>query len=368
MKELFSDSTRKFSYHETPLSDWRRFFRFPTDTLQISKRSYGIRSCAAGMAEDSGPINWSMTRVENWLRSDLIPGITQHRSPFVAFAVGEPGSGKSSFFKYLVNVYRKEFNDNKIVVSRFEAGKFRRRVRDLILSVAYRQDVNGSFSRLTDGAFASRESMDLLLEEVQTGPTNSKGGLLDSRYDAFAGLDGALQPSWINHRALDRVPHSYRLRILELYAMECAYFIIFDGLDHFSVEDNVFDPGNFAILKLLVNSFALFGSRSLVDKVSLPIRVNSIFVLRRNTHTRIMEQVDSDQQLPPIRTLEIAPIKPEVVMSNAMTQLSGNESMSLLTWHCDISIYRWDSTVENTEFCAYLTETSELRSNTLEGC
>ena len=351
LQKLFDASTRKFSYDKTSSYEWSTYFRFPLDKIEKQsteksdrrKWSYEIISSnSPALPIETAPINLSPARVKSWLISDFLPATTARSStPFVAFAIGEPGSGKSTLFKYIVNTYRSDLSQRHVVVSRFEALKFRRRcetlrtdrdlevaltdylsmilLRDLLLTVAYRANTGGTLERLPTGDFASDANLDRLLEEVQTGPAQSRANSSDGRYDAFVNLAGALEKNWVNHRALERVPYAYRRAIVEFFAPRYEYCIIFDGLDHFTVEDSVFDYTNDTILHLLVNSFALYGSECLTMKVSFPILFHSIFVLRRSTHARLLDQANSEQQLPKIKTFEIAPIDPQVIICNAIS-------------------------------------------------
>ncbi|MEP0191950.1 MAG: hypothetical protein ABJP70_05945 [Erythrobacter sp.] len=115
--------TRKFSYGRTPITKWQRLYKFaesekPVETRDVDKPDPG----SAGL----GHVNGSSDDIDKWVKGILTQFIDLNDAvnPFLVL-LGEVGSGKTTFNKYVSTMYFEYFRDSNIIISRIEYSKLR---------------------------------------------------------------------------------------------------------------------------------------------------------------------------------------------------------------------------------------------------
>lgn len=129
LRQLFGaieDDLGRFYYGEHSNDDWMRRYVFPS---AMTTRSYAksLVNTASGLAEDAEDLiaNKSKTAVEQWIDADLLLELDQpsREGPRISVLLGDVGCGKSTFTKYVTNVFRQKFIERGIVPSRVECRK-----------------------------------------------------------------------------------------------------------------------------------------------------------------------------------------------------------------------------------------------------
>jgi hypothetical protein len=346
LQPLFSRGTDKFFYHTTSKREWIDHTLFASQRLHMVDGTAQLTNPSSGYAPNAA-INESPDQLEGWIEKELIPAIISDQGPFVGFVLGDPGSGKSTVLKYALNVHRTLFRDQCIVVTRFEALKFRKfarqygrpgtdlnsliRVymafilaRDLLLTTGYRQTPSGAFERADAGPFSRGDNIWNRLERVFSDEVSASGRESEFAIQReFENLSQALGPNGVVQSALLHVHTTYLRGILRSFSPDFKYLVIFDGLDFISVEDSYFNKENYALLSTLVKAIATLGAASLDQGALFPIDFSALFVLRQNTYVRFRHEFEREVRLGSVTRYHVAALDSRAAIYNAIVRGGG---------------------------------------------
>lgn len=324
-------ATQKYLYNKTQTDDWDEFIQFPNRRLVRSSGEYKI---VEGRSKKYGDhINDSKEGAVNWVETEFIPFISHVQGSAVMFATGEPGSGKSTLFKFLINKQRSYLIQHMTIVSRFESLKFRdfcssfkdeatilEHLKDYILQILFRDIIfnlgythlpgRPGIRRSQTGPFCPQLIGDLLFE---MGSTSS-----EVETDIMILIE-SLDPSSFDHKKLLGISQESRRAVVTHFARNYKLCVLFDGLDYASISDSMFDPDTFRVLSILINSTAFHGAASKdTATVHFPFDFHSLFVMRNSTFTHLFE--DKMRELKTIEYIkwDIAPVPTDVVLFNAI--------------------------------------------------
>ncbi|WP_035037083.1 GTPase domain-containing protein [Caulobacter sp. AP07] len=350
LKPLFDyilEGTGKLKYGITTDAQWRRHMRFATDRLPMAPDGTYDRIGTPPPNDDI--INWDADSASTWFLDRLLPRLRTGSYPRT-FVIGDPGAGKSTLIKYLLNIHHSKIRDKYIIFSRFEYLKFKESwlniddidgsldeyfsyimLRDAILFFSYDRD-GGDHPRLRSSSLFSDASMeDLMLSAVLA--LNRVGRdpvvLAEEARQWLEILRDSLGARKIDTAALALIPHEVRASLLsrlnyhrgrKLAGEDIAKFcLIMDGLDAISIEDFFFEGDQHIILRRILErkssltNFMISGRR--ISVASAPM-----FVMRGNTFQHYLD----DRQIKLAETMValVEPIDPEVAIHNAVLRAS----------------------------------------------
>jgi hypothetical protein len=343
LSEFLSLGIDKFYFDKrTDTHEWNTFILSASSAVRYSKE-LGF-SVFEKPGEDFGYINHTVAGASNWLLNDLAPKIKASNRDYVAIGIGEPGSGKSTLFKYLLNRHRIELLSQRIVFSRFEAMKFKELcrgvkdfetdtarlvtaifeylsfilLRDLLFHTAYSHSPDGTQRRLELSAWTPHGKLADLLDRL-IAPRLPRTKYTEGDYhQAFEALSESLAVDGLRDKFLLKINADIRMAIVDHYASLFDFVVMFDGLDLISFEDSLFDKENFHLLLVLVKTFARRGSATLSSDPKSSIRFSSVFLLRRNTYSNFFERAKAELTLTKIDQFEIGPVGARAAAINAV--------------------------------------------------
>jgi hypothetical protein len=167
--------TQKLEYGKTSKQDWTDYLRFAADTLHVQRgrggaRHYRIVEESEPRWTEGKPINLTRATAQDWFLNHLIPSLRENKSSR-HYITGDPGCGKSTLMKYLINSNYEHLRKEGVVFCRFEFMKFMTRrflnrgtiqrqldeylsfilLRDLVTNLFFTLDPAGGFKALWQG-------------------------------------------------------------------------------------------------------------------------------------------------------------------------------------------------------------------------
>lgn len=339
-EDLFEFATRKHRFDQPDHDDWSTFVQFPNARL-VRRRdgNYVIQEGAPKLSDRS--VNPSRKHCDTWFTEKMLASIVRARAATATFVTGQPGSGKSTLFKGLLNRHRTLLKDSNIIATRFESLKFdsyrkswgarlplstvlkdyieRLLLRDIVYYLGYNHSADGQATRTQAGQLSDNR-IQALLDEESIAPESVR------QDDAFL-IRESMHRHDVDVQKLWKIDGKNREALVTYFAKHFKFCIVFDGLDYFTLAHRRFDEDGYLALQTLIESFVLHGAQNPVrDGVALPFDVHSIFVLRESTYSTLVTDRLNPIRLAEISKWEVAPVIPRVALFNAIrrgvTQIS----------------------------------------------
>jgi len=336
---ILDQGTSKLEYGRTTSEEWDRYFRFATDRLtQGADGSFQISQRASNEGDDY--INSTKEGLQDWFINNLLPRL-DGKANAAFYILGEPGAGKSTLIKYLINKNANHLSQKNIVFSRFEFLKFFYKwkqesedikyaleiyisyilLRDIILSYQYNH-INGALHRVQVGLFAPGQIMRTLRDAISVRSILDRD-MENALAEAANVIERASGATEFRATMLAEIPHDIRAMIAAYFAdNKCEIALVVDGLDCISLEDVEFNTERTQIMKTIsantqrLTNFSIF-SYGREAKIIAPS--STIFVMRENTfYFYQYEYVDIHRPDRPL--FFVKEIDPKVAMFNALTR------------------------------------------------
>ncbi len=333
--------TGKLEYGVTSDSDWIRYMRFPSDRMPLADgKHYG--------QSDFGPqnpdvINWDAKSAKRWLTEFLIPKL-QSEPRTQIFVLGDPGAGKSTLIKYLLNTNHNVIRDEWVIFSRFEYLKFKESwwdrkdiqgsldkylsyimLRDAIHFYAYDRSRYQKTSRMDCSILTDERFGDLMFQVAVD--LNLSPQVASNWHNE---IQGCIQPDGLNLDKLRNIPHDVRASLLshldDIYENSRSsvnptiFCVIMDGLDYISIDDFVFNNEQHELLAYIMSRRSDLTNFRISHNKSKYVRSIPMFVMRGNTFDHFNREREIDVAKASI--FQVAPIDPEVTIYNAILRAS----------------------------------------------
>jgi len=324
-REFFHLASRKHRYDNPYRSDWDNFVAFANDGIEIDEGA--VQQIQSEPVDGERFVNASRDTARQWLENDLIPILQQSRSRKTIFVTGKPGSGKSTFFKYLLNKYNTELAKAKIICSRFESVKFRDfhtvdpsgktltlvarledyiyhvLLRDIIHTLAYYSTPIGR-KRSELGFFASSQ-IDATFEQAVPNEVATREKDKNLLIEALS--EHSFSPQLLRSLGLDT-----KKFLVGYFAERVKLCLVVDGLDFVTLAHKEMDPQTYEILTVLINTFALAGATAVAAqgnaRLAIPFDLHALFVLRNSTFKVAFEARANEMVQASTHRWEIAPV------------------------------------------------------------
>lgn len=327
----------RLDYATTTPEEWETWVRFSGDRLESAGDEFVLHE--ATPAPKRRFINDSREDAQDWFKRELVPTVEEGKRSHV-YILGEPGAGKSTFIKYLINRNARYLHERQTVFSRFEFIKFCERnysgdpsqlrtdlsayisfllLRDLILWKAYGFDHAGRRIRVLP-----RPALQDIVAKSFKRHSLHQNALIE---EATEQLDAALGPHAINFPALKGIKGWIRTLLVDHLRTGVDIALVIDGLDCVAFEDSAFDADRFGILKeilrlrptltdLKVPVVDFNGEAAAMATIDVAVSATLIFVMRENTFFLHGDGIRKD--VPSVRReiFQIGNIDPEVALFN----------------------------------------------------
>jgi hypothetical protein len=314
LRTFINAATTNFDFLSTPLEEWDDCVKFSNSRVNRARRAVTETETEAN--EDVATINQSKYAARQWFRGTYVPAVSRLGN-FPLFILGQPGSGKSTIFKYLLVSNRSFLCEQKIIFSRFEALKcriqctaksnhsalaeevstyiYRILLRDLLFYKAYNHANHQHPERVAFGLFSEANAANTFLNATASETIDAVTLEADQQRLLSALAAGGLRQAFIKGMS----PQTCK-GILD-YAREklgLQYCLIVDGLDAVSFFDEELDEFNFFVLKLLIDSITLKGAARDSDiTFNIPLPLKATYILRRSTYLHLYKERKSPLNL-----------------------------------------------------------------------
>lgn len=312
--QLLFESIRKAAskpeFGRTTIDEWRKILVFGEHRVKrnSAKKRFDWVYPSTKTYSEGIPINASREVANDWFVNYFIPSLLDNKvQQHSLAAVGAPGCGKSTLFKYLLSGNADEIQRSRIVFSRFEFLKFWWRwraarpsleeaLKDYLSFIHSRDLFLAHFFRMVDGCRFElkfqfqredkvNEELDRLEQEVHKlgpmigVPTTNIIKFLVTQTFSKAKLGNSELIEW-----LSEVPTLQRILLVGVLWPENGQLVtIFDGLDSLRIEDAFQDSPEWkAVTHIIKNRRHLSAPTSLHD-LGIARRSDSIVVMRNNT-------------------------------------------------------------------------------------
>lgn len=314
---ILSRGMQPFYYDLTDLEEWEAYFRSTGDQAVANGNAISFITDPQVDVAPTACLNASRNHLSDWFIDELVASALEPTRETAWFITGRPGSGKSTVFKYLLNLHRGALKSYKICASRFEFSKYHRDhftslkptdvartlkaylgyilLRDLILTFAYNHDKTAGISRSSSDLFPNDASVFKFLEINQRilPATSDVSDIAERIIDAI----GRERFDFHQLKLIDGLDClSIARKLIEILGVTPIVF--FDGLDAVSLSARKFDTISFRILEVLLQNFAFpaardaeseeFGARERIP-LNITIKVRPLFILRERTFADMFE-------------------------------------------------------------------------------
>ncbi len=329
--------TGKLKYGRTSDAQWRRYMRFPCERLPVQRG--GRYSTSSAAPSSDRVVNTTAELANRWFRGDLLEQICRQDRPQI-YLVGDPGAGKSTLMKYLINTNHDFARDRRIIFSRFEYLKFSDRwwrsgrtlavaieeyisfilLRDAVYFYGYNRSISGNYAKRTTGRLTGRALKGLFNAVARTLRGEHAENAQWRRYFAEA-----MKPDTVDKTRLVKIPHAIRVALLSRLEdtggdadRQSKYCLIMDGLDCISIEDFAFDKRKDELLKYVMEHRDRLTTFEHADCPACPITAVPLFIMRENTFDYFNQWRSIDISLRSV--FRVDPIDPEVTIHNAVVR------------------------------------------------
>jgi hypothetical protein len=342
--------THKLEYGQTSKQDWSDYLRFATDTLHVQRGRGGVRHyriVEGGETHwtEGTPINLTRAAAQDWFLNHLIPSLRENRSSR-HYVTGDPGCGKSTLMKYLINSNYERLKTAGVVFCRFEFMKFMTRkfvnrgtiqrqldeylsfilLRDLITNEFFTLDPAGGFKLLWRREDRIKEVITSLCAYFVDEPK------------AKAHLPSILTAKIHDLSRLWEIPVYERIALTKSLLESRMIVLVLDGLDYISVDDILSDTNrHFALDHLLSNLNSLSSFPSTIDR-DIGLDVRPLIIIREGTLGIKGHLTNNDVGSDAPFRFRVHEIKPRVAAFNslqrslaAFTKLDGEQPLPSAT-------------------------------------
>jgi hypothetical protein len=345
--KCFQLGSEKLQYGRTDRRAWDTYFRFGSDRLVANRRrkgSYSIHAAPDGMSKF---VNDNRALAFKWFRTQLVPLLSSNPQSH-AYLLGDPGSGKSTLMKYLINTSFTFLREASTIMSRFEFLKFRynwcndidfrsddaqvqvRRklseyisfiiLRDVLWARSYVEDDDGRRARAFDSA-SLRNAVAVALRSLSPSAHEIQ--------KIAQSIDDSLGQTNMDYLALRSVPHEFRVLIAKQLAGGFALILVLDGLDCISMEDSDFESVRSKVLDLIMRNRTnlttfdfefrnTFGA--VVYSQSVAIASSVLFVMRESTFYLHEDGLKHEVSMAKPPLFRVGPIDPEAAIYNVVNR------------------------------------------------
>jgi len=344
LKNCLKLGVSKLEYGRTSIADWHQYFRFSSDSLNKTKDGnfYVCRKAHAASNEEPQHkyVNRSAADTNHWFLNTLLP-LVKNKPRSHVFLLGDPGAGKSTLIKYLINTHQIALFQRNLIFSRFEFMKFINQwhrednqdlsteltdylsfilLRDIVHSHAYAHGDTG-LTKKSDGPFSTIGATTTLLLEV--GKYLSVDN--DDSIRASELIDRAITPDGLNVALLRSVPMSVRVSLIGHFSRTFRFVLVMDGLDCIAFEDQAFETERVRILQHLIRTRTRLTNFVAADGSDVIVEPAVIFVMRENTFYFHRDREYLDVSYSHQVLFWVQNLSPRVAIHNAVTR-------GVMTW------------------------------------
>jgi hypothetical protein len=321
--------THKLEYGQTSQQEWEHYLRFATDTLHVERgrggaRHYRIVEESETRWTEGTPINRTRGTARDWFLNHLIPSLRENRSSR-HFITGDPGCGKSTLIKYLINSSHEQLRKEGVVFCRFEFMKFMTRrflnrgtirrqldeylsfilLRDVVTNLFFALDPAGGFKALWQGDDRIKKVVAVLCSLIH-----------DPKAKAL--LPAMLTAEGPNLSKIWEIPIFERIILIRLLLESRMIVLVLDGLDYISVDDILSDTDrHFALDYLLSNLNSLSSFQTVIDGET-GLDIQPLTIIREGTLGIKRHQTNNDVGSDAAFTFRVQEIRPRVAAFNAL--------------------------------------------------
>ena len=344
---FFKIAASHFRYDDFFRPTAKRFLAWPCERITVRNGGVGSycvtpRSTrAASTAPVKRVVNNDEVSASSWFREDIIAACADPKGRNCFVLRGEPGSGKSTFIKFLISECRDFSKQNGVVFSRFEASKYfrteqpianqdaairlaflgtyitRLALRDLVVDDAFSFEPDGLVRNPKSRHFRNGQAIDNMLHEATQG-LRENTTVHTRLFDALRQIvEQRCFQAWkiVNARWPDREFDEAVAAVVSLLSKNRRICTVFDGLDLIGVEDFTLDHGkNFVLLGV----FALFGMSKLPPPNLGFENGNALIVVRDKTYQFATKNLDLEIHRTKPLSFEMAALDHRVVLYKSL--------------------------------------------------
>jgi hypothetical protein len=324
----------KLEYGRTSDATWNKYFRFAADHLSSDPHGNYTISTNASEAQQ-GSVNITRARAEAWFRDELVQMLVDTPRTHV-FLIGDPGAGKSTLMKFLINTNSDFLRTKRTIFSRFEFLKFYYRwfkgldsirtqltdyitfilLRDILYSQAFARTSDTASVRTQVGPFSDLKSIAATLRVASKQFTEDEQWINRSATT----ISDALGKDGIDFPTLRRVPLLVRIFIIQHFARSMQFALVLDGLDCISIEDQHFDTERVDILRYIMRNRTRLTDFGVIGEFPATVDTALAFVMRENTFFLYRNPDITDVKIYDQITFRVQKIDPRTAIYNAVTR------------------------------------------------
>jgi hypothetical protein len=329
----------RLDYSTTSRKDWDRYVRFASDRVQREGESFSLRESPPHATRKF--INDTREDAQAWFANELLPIVQKDRRSHV-YLLGEPGAGKSTLMKYLINTNAPHIYQCSTVFSRFEFIKFCERFYSGIRSqVRTDLSIHISFLLLRDLIWSSAYGFDVLGRRIRRWPVPAirdvvarslrRHGLENENLinRITLQLDSALDSNAINFPRLKAIKPWIQALLVDHLSEGKHIALVIDGLDCVALEDSVFDAERYYLLQRILElrprltdlMIPVVNSGEDDDfgtSIEITIPASLVFVMRENTFSLHGDGLRKDVPSVPRHMFRVGNLDPEVALINVV--------------------------------------------------
>jgi hypothetical protein len=339
LRSIVHDTMERLDYATTSRADWDTYVRFAEDRVELKRGKFLLREGKPRASRKF--VNDTREDAQTWFANELLPIVQQDRRGHV-YLLGDPGAGKSTLVKYLINTNAERLHASQTVFSRFEFLKFCDRfysgnlaqvrgdlsvyisfllLRDLIWTRGYGFDALGRRMRIWPyEALRDIVARSLRQHDLETTP------LVDR---ITRQLDGALGASTIDFTRLKAILPWTRALLVDHLRDGMHIALVIDGLDCVALEDSAFDAERFRLLQRILElrpkltdlAIPVVDSGeedNVVASIDVAVPASLVFVIRENTFFLHGDGLRRDVPLVQRHTFRVGNLDPEVALLNVV--------------------------------------------------